>query len=124
MEPGTTLYLPVFYTDNCGPLAVSPFPKDIRDQDADAEYLVDVADEFTGDDIEAFFVQVDDKTTILCDDYAVGVRTKKLPDGGTEYIVCATFLTPLKPGEHTVGIGGVIDREPVVFVSYTVTVKP
>jgi hypothetical protein len=28
------------------------------------------------------------------------------------------------PGEHTVGIGGIIDNKPVVFVSYTVTVKP
>ncbi len=124
VERGSMLYLPVFYTDNAPPLAVSPFPKDIRDQEEDADYLLDTADDYTGDDITAFFVQVEGKTTILCDDYVVGARTAPLPDGATDYIVAAAFLTPLKPGVHTVSFGGIIDGEPVVFVSYTLTVKP
>jgi hypothetical protein len=39
-----------------------------------------------------------------------------------QYIVSAAFLAPLKPGKHTVGIGGIINGDPVVFVSYEVTV--
>ncbi|MGO9113048.1 MAG: hypothetical protein ACLP9L_27770 [Thermoguttaceae bacterium] len=124
VKPGTMLYVPVFYVDNAPPLIISPFPTDLHDQEKDADYLLDIAGEYTGDDITAFFVQVDGKTTILCDDYVVGVKTAPLPDEATRYIVSAAFLSPLTPGEHTVGIGGVIDDEPVVFVSNTVTVKP
>ncbi len=124
VKPGTVLYVPVFFTDNAPPLAVSPFPKDIDDEEVDDDYLLDTADADTGADIEAFIVQVDGKTTVLCDDYAVGVKTAKLPDGGNRYIASAAFITPLSKGSHTVSIGGVIDGEPVVFVSYTVTVKP
>ena len=119
VRPGTMLYVPVIFADNAPPLAVSPFPTDLRDSEVDADYLLDVV---ASDDVEAFIVQVDGKTTVLCDDYAVGVKTVKLPDGGDRYIVSAAFLTPLAPGEHTVGIGGIIDDAPVVFVSYTVTV--
>jgi hypothetical protein len=128
VKPGTMLYLPVYYADNSPPV-LAGFPKDIRNQEKDAEFLDSAA--FAAYDVTAFFVQVDGKTTILDDDYVVGVRTAPLPDavppgtpGGTDYIVSATFLTPLTPGEHTVGIGGLIDGEPVVFVSYTVTVRP
>jgi hypothetical protein len=123
VKPGTMLYLPVYYADNSPPVpSEPPFPKHIRDQDADADYLVDLLAAYG---VEAFIVQVDGKTTILCDDYVAGVRTAPLPDGGgTDYIVCAAFLTPLTPGQHTVGVGGMIGGEPVVFVSYTVTVKP
>jgi len=126
VKPGTMLYLPIFNLDNS--IAVEeqypglpPFPKDIHDQDEDADYLASAAEELY--DVTAFIVQVDDKITVLCDDYTVGVKTEKLPDGGTEYIVASAFLTPLSPGVHTVGIGGIIEGEPVVFVSYTVTVK-
>ena len=117
VQSGTILYLPVFFADNAPPPTTLPFPKDIRDQDADADYLYSVAG------VAPFIVQVDGQTTILDDDYVVGVKTAPLPDGGNRYIVCAAFLMPLTPGEHTVGIGAVIDNEPVVFVSYTVTVK-
>jgi len=119
---GTALYVPIFYSDNAPPLPTQiPFPTKIRDQDDDADYLDSVAAELYG--VTAFFVQVDDETTVLCDDHVVGVRTEELPDGADRYIVSAAFLTPLSPGEHTVGIGGVIDGEPVVFVSYAVTVE-
>jgi len=120
VEPGTTLYVPVIFADNAPPLAVSPFPTDLQDSEVDADYLLDIA----GGGVEAFIVQVDGKTTILCDDYAVGVKTAKLPDKGDRYIVSAAFVKPLAVGAHTVGIGGIIAGEPVVFISYTVTVKP
>jgi hypothetical protein len=68
--------------------------------------------------------EVDGVTTILDDDYIRSVRTPPLLDGGgDEYIVCAAFLTPLTPGEHTVGVGGIVNGEPVVFLSYNVTVR-
>ncbi len=126
VKSGAMLYVPVYYADDSGPPSVPPFPKNISDQDEDADYLADLAyDDFGATD---FFVQVDsDEPTILCDDYVVGVKTAALPDGtpaGHHYIVAAAFLSALTPGEHTVGIGGIIDGEPVVFVSYTVTVKP
>ena len=92
VQPGTTLYLPIFFADNAPPLAVSPFPKDLCDQEEDADYLLDVASVDTSTDTEAFIVRVDGKTTILCDDYVVGVKTSLLPDGGNRYIVCAAFL--------------------------------
>ena len=124
------LYVPIFNWDNsssvaeANPEVTASFPKNIRDQDDDADYLLDVASEYAGADITAFIVQVDGKTTVLCDDYTVGVKTEKLPDGGTGYVVSAAFIAPLSPGQHTVGIGGVIGGEAVVFVSYDVTVKP
>jgi len=120
VRPGTMLYVPVYYADNAPPV-LAGFPKDIRDQDADADFLASTA--LAAYDVTAFFVQVDGKTTVLCDDYTVGVKTKELPDGATDYIVSAAFLAPLTPGEHTVGIGGMIGGEPVVFVSYSVTVE-
>ena len=123
VKPGTMLYVPVFNWNDGSQLLVSPFPKDLRDQKEDADYLLDTADAYADAEITAFIVQVDGKTTILSADYAVGVKTPPLPDGGgTHYIVSAAFITPLAPGDHTVGIGGIIGGEPVVFVSYTVTV--
>jgi hypothetical protein len=121
VRPGTMLYVPIYYADNAPP-ELAGFPKAIRDQDADADFLASAA--LAAYDVTAFFVQVDGKTTVLCDDYTVGVKTEDLPDGGDRYIVAAAFLTPLSPGEHKVAIGGIIDGEPVVFVSYDVTVKP
>ncbi len=118
VKPGTMLYLPVFFADNAPPATNPPFPEDVTDQEADADYLLD-----TVAGVPAFVVQVDGKTTILSDNYVSGVTTAPLPDGATGYIVSAAFLTPLTPGKHTVGIGAVIHGAPVVFVSYNVTVE-
>ena len=116
VKPGMKFYLPIFFADDSPPVAPD-FPTDIDDEDAIADFLYNTAG------VGAFVVQVDNKTTILDDDYISGVKTAPLPDGGgTHYIVAATFLRPLEPGKHTVGIGGVIDGEPVVFVSYDITV--
>ena len=120
LKPDTMLYLPVFYADDSGSPTTPPFPKDLSNQEEDSNYLLDMADEDTGADIESFFVQVDSNTpTNLDDEYVVGVRTALLPDGtpaGHHYIVSAAFITPLKPGKHTVGIGGISTASLVVFV--------
>ncbi len=123
VRPGTMLYVPIFFVDDSGG-APDGFPTDITDQDADADFLDSLV--FDLFNVEAFIVQVDGKTTILDDDYVSGTTTAPLSDGspaGTNYIVSAAFLTPLTPGNHTVSIGGMIDGQPVVFVSYDVTVR-
>ena len=123
VKPGTAFYLPIFYADDSGG-APADFPEDITDQEADADYLNGLV--LDGFGVEAFIVQVDGQTTILDDGFITGTTTAPLLDGtpgGTHYIISAAFLSPLTPGKHTVGIGGIIDGEPVVFLSYTVTVR-
>ncbi len=118
VKSDTTFYLPIYFSDDSGGAALG-FPTDLDDEDANADFLYSTAG------VEAFVVQVDDKITVLDDDFVTGVKTKPLPDGtpaGTHYIVAAAFLRPLEPGKHTVGIGGVIADKPVVFVSYDITV--
>ena len=122
LSPGTMIYLPIFDADNSGP-ADPNFPANIADQQADAEYLDALV---AGLGVDAFVVQVDGKITVLDDDFIVGVKTAPLLDGapaGNEYIAIAAFLTPLTPGHHTIGIGGLIGDEPVIFLSYNVAVK-
>ena len=123
VKPGTMLYLPVFFADDSA-TPVPGFPADVTDQAADAAYLDDLV--LNGFGVEAFLVEVDGRVTVLNDAYISGVTTSPLPDGppdGTHYIVSAAFLTPLTPGKHTVSVGGIIDGEPVVFLSYTVNVR-
>jgi hypothetical protein len=123
VKPGTMIYLPVFFEDDSGG-APPGFPADITDQEACAAYLDGVA--FAQFAVTAFIVQVDGNTTTLDDSYVRGVTTPPLLDGtppGTHYIISAAFLTPLAPGEHTVSIGGIIDGEPVAFITYQVTVR-
>jgi hypothetical protein len=121
VKPGTMLYVPVFFSDDSPPVPPG-FPTDVGDQRVDADFLLGLVNTLFG--VEDFLVEVDDETTVLSADYISGVKTAPLPDGGgTQYIVSAAFLTPLTPGQHKVGIGGIIDDEPVVFVSYDVTVK-
>jgi hypothetical protein len=119
---GTTLYLPIFFADDSGTVAPG-FPKHVQNQDACADFLDSYVLMNFG--VTDFIVQVDGETTILEDDYIVGVRTAPLPDGppaGTHYIVSAAFISPLAPGKHTVALGGIISGAPVVFVSYEVDV--
>jgi len=120
---GTSLYLPIFVVDDSGG-APAGFPTDIRNQDADAAFLDQYV--LAVFDVTAFVVQVDGKTTVLDEDYIVGAKTPPLLDGtpaGTNYIVSAAFLTPLTRGAHTVALGGLINGQPVIFLTYTVTVK-
>jgi hypothetical protein len=123
VKPGTTLYVPIFYADDSGQV-VPPFPTDITDQQADADYLMGlVKNDFN---VDAFIVVVDGKVTVLDDSYVSGTRTAPLQDGppfGTNYIVSAVYLTPLTPGTHTVSIGGIIDGQPVEFITNSVTVS-
>jgi hypothetical protein len=118
------IYVPVFVADNSGPGPFPGFPTNINNQQADAQYLLNLVFGLYG--LTDFIIQVDGKTTVLGADDIVGVKTPPLLDGtppGNDYIVSAAFLTPLSRGNHTIGIGGIIAGEPVVFVSYTVTVK-
>jgi hypothetical protein len=122
VKPGTFIYLPIFVADDSG--GAPGFPANVKDQKADANYLLDLI--FGDFQVTAFIVQVDGRTTVLDADYVSGTTTPPLLDGtppGRNYIVDAAFLTPLTPGKHVVGIGGVIDGDPVVFQEYTVTVK-
>lgn len=124
VRQGTLVYLPIYVADDSGPGPFPGFPANINNQKADQEYMANLIYDAYG--VTDFLVQVDGKTTVLNDDFTVGVKTPPLLDGtppGRDYIVAATFLTPLNRGTHTVSIGGVIDDEPVVFVSYSVTVK-
>ena len=118
VDSSTTLYVPVFFADNAPPPTIPPFPTNVADQNADAIYLNSLAG------VDNFLVQVDGHTTNLENGYISGVTTAPLADGATGYIVSAAFLTPLTPGEHTVGLGGVIGGNPHVFVSETVNSVP
>jgi hypothetical protein len=111
LKPGTSLYIPIFFADDSAPVDPN-FPDDVTDQDAAADYLLDL-------------ISVDGNVTVLDPSYIAGTTTPPLQDGtpaGTNYIVSAAYLTPLTPGKHTIGIGGVIDGQPVVFRTYDVTV--
>jgi len=122
LKPGTSLYIPIFFADDSAPVDPN-FPDDVTDQGAAADYLLDLISDLA--DVDAFLISVDGKVTVLDASYIAGTKTPPLQDGppaGTNYIVSAAYLTPLTPGKHTIGIGGVIDGEPVVFVSYDVTV--
>jgi hypothetical protein len=138
VKPGTMLYVPVFFADDSGVPDPAPFPTNLNDQNAIADYLIDAVNAFIHShgappfvEITDLFVEVDGKITVLGDSSVVGVTTAPLPDGspaGTHYIVSAAFLTPLTPGTHTVAIGGDVsvfgvDAGPTVAASYTVTVR-
>ncbi|HWE95391.1 MAG TPA: hypothetical protein VG269_15595 [Tepidisphaeraceae bacterium] len=123
VKAGTALYVPIYFADDSGMDVPPPFPTDITDQKTDAEYLDGLVAAFG---VEAFIIVVDGKVTVLDDSYISATATPPLQDGppdGTNYIVSAAFLTPLTPGKHTIGIGGIIDGLPIVFKSETVTVK-
>ncbi len=123
VDRGTILYVPIFFADDSGG-APAGFPRNVYDLRADADYLLGYVLANYG--VTAFVVQVDGVTTVLGSDYIVGTKTPPLLDGtpgGTNYITSAVFLAPLTGGTHTVGIGGIISGEPVVFDSYSVTVK-
>jgi hypothetical protein len=121
VDSGSTLYVPVFWADDSPPPSTPPFPTDVTNQAADAAYLNGQALAYG---VTGFLVQVDGLTTPLTDSYVSGVATPGLPDGGNNYIASAAFLSPLSPGEHTVGVGGYIDGQPAVFATETVYSVP
>lgn len=128
VAPDTYIYVPIFFEDNTPPVAAN-FPTDIADQAADAAFLDAVlAAGMTGPPpVSALVLQVDSQTTILDDSYITGVTTPPLLDGspgGTEYIVAAAVVSPLSPGDHTIGIGGVVSGTPTIFFSDSVSVVP
>jgi hypothetical protein len=122
VKPGTMLYVPIFHVDDSGEDA-GKLPADVTDQQADADYLMDfVKDAFN---VDALIIVVDGEVTVLDDSNIHGLNTAPLLDGppaGTNYIVSGAFVSPLSKGDHTIGIGGIIDGEPVVFVTNNVTI--
>ena len=124
VNSGTTLYVPILFTDDSPPVfSPPPFPADITDQSADAQYLDAVALGTYG--VSGLFLDVDGNTTPITDAYVTGATTAPLPDGGgTHYIVSAAFLSPFAIGEHTVDIGGYINGNAQVFISDTITSVP
>lgn len=131
VKPGTFLYIPVFYTDDSGTPDPLPFPADISDRDAAADYLIDSLNAYIHHVqglpdsviISDLLIEVDGQDTVLDDSYVGTATTAPLQDGGgTHYIVSGAFLTPLTPGKHAIGIGGVINGHNVVFFENTVTV--
>jgi hypothetical protein len=122
LKPGTSLYIPIFFADDSAPVDPN-FPDDVTDQDAAADYLLDLISDLA--DVDAFLISVDGNVTVLDPSYIAGTTTPPLQDGtpaGTNYIVSAAYLTPLTPGKHTIGIGGLIDGHPAIIRSYDVTV--
>jgi hypothetical protein len=123
VSSGTWFYVPLYYADDAGG-APPGFPTDIDDQDADAKFLEEAL--FTNYQVTALTVVVDGDVTALDGSYISGVTSPvPLVDGsppGSHYICSAAFLTPLSPGAHEVQVGGIVNGEPVVFLSYAVTV--
>lgn len=120
----TYLYLPIFVGDDSAPVDPA-FPASITNQATDAAYLDNVVK--TGFNVSAFLVQVDGQTTVLDDSYITGVVTPTLLDGtpgGTHYIVSAAVIEPLGLGDHTVSFGGLINGQPQIFGTSTVSVVP
>lgn len=99
VSPDTTLYVPVWLSDDAPPV-IGEFP-DVTNPSAVADYW------FNWDQLgaESLTITVDGVTTTLGPGYAVGVETP-LADGGTHYTVVAAFLAPLSPGTHEVVIHG------------------
>jgi hypothetical protein len=132
VKPGTMLYVPVAYSDDSPPV-LGDIPDDVTDQEAVADYY------FSQEQFGAVVLDivVDGKVTPVGPDYAVGVETPPLPDGGgTRYTTVAAFLTPLTKGTHTVTIRGLftgdaLDEFPDFFpdgtlefdISFTVIVR-
>lgn len=95
----TTLYVPVWWSDDAPPV-IGEFP-DVNDPAAVADYW------FNWDQLgaESLTITVDGVTTALGPGYAAAIETP-LADGGTRYTVVAAFLAPLEPGTHEVVIHG------------------
>jgi hypothetical protein len=125
VRPGTMFYVPLLSIDDSPPI-LGDFPVDLNDRAALEEYV------FGLDQIGVDLLQlvVDGNVTDLGHEYAVGVTTPPLPDGGgTHYIAAAAVLGPLSPGVHTVVIrfhasGAAVGGPPgFSFVgTYTITV--
>jgi hypothetical protein len=119
VDSSTTLYVPIFYADNGPPPTIPPFPTDISDEHANAQYLYSQAG------VTGFILQLDGVTTSLSDDYVSAVPVSPpLPDTANNYIVSAAFLSPLSVGQHTLGIGGIVNGQPQVFFSDTINSVP
>jgi hypothetical protein len=100
VEPGTPFYVPVAFIDDSPPV-FGTFP---TDPSTVANYI------FAHDQVGMKNLQiiVDGRVTPIGSAYAAGpVQTPPLLDGGGSHIITVgAFLTPLRPGTHTVAIAG------------------
>jgi hypothetical protein len=97
VSQGTTSYLPLLFIDDSPPI-VGDFPK-LNNQEKVEHYCFDQKE------IGIVYAEIviDGVPTLLGEDYAVGVTTPPLPDGGgRHYITVAAFLSPMSKGHHTV----------------------
>jgi len=122
VRPGTMLYVPVLYSDDAPPVT-GDLP-DVTDKAAVANYY------FNSHELGAQYIEivVDGEATSLMEfGYPVGADTPLADSpGGHLYTTVAAFLTPLKPGTHSVTIRALFTGlafEPGVFefeVTFTV----
>jgi len=97
VSQGTTFYLPLLFIDDSPPI-VGDFPN-VNNQEKVESYC------FSQNEIGIVYaeIMIDGVPTLLGEDYAVGVTTPPLPDGGgRHYIPVAAFLSPMSKGHHTV----------------------
>jgi hypothetical protein len=107
VEPGTTLYVPVWQLDDSDPV-LGTFPN-VANRQAVENYAFS-SNQFG---IQYSNIKVDKKVTSLGSNYLAAVTlddplTDFLPGGhgGYHYITLAVFLSPLTKGTHTVEISG------------------
>ena len=100
----TILYVPVFFNDDSAPI-IGHFPN-VNNQKALEKYTYSSKE--LG--VEYANITIDGKTTSLDDNYLVGVKfNQPLPDGANQYMIFSAFVSPLKKGNHTVEISGLVD---------------
>jgi hypothetical protein len=131
VNPGTMLYVPIFFSDDSPPI-IGDFPN-VNNRQAVLNYAYSPTELGT----ISMTIKVDGTMTSLGSDYLFAVGNVKLGDGpGTRYLGFAVFLTPLNKGTHTVKIVASLNGAPTlaffgvppgqIFVSaitYTVIVR-
>ena len=96
-SPDTFLYVPTFYNDDSPPV-IGSFP-DVSNWKATLAYVYSNG-EFG---LQHVNITVDGVTTTLGRDYLAAVKVPSLGDGsGHQYMTVAAFISPLKPGTHTI----------------------
>jgi hypothetical protein len=129
VSPGTTFYVPLQNADDSPPIA-GVYPTTTRD----AEHYFFDSSQLGG---RGFEIVVDGQSKSVGASYLSGpVTTPPLPDGGgTHMITLGVFLTPMRPGTHSVTIRGGLFGDAIAAVldpltffrfefTYTIEVVP
>jgi hypothetical protein len=100
VAPGTYLYVPLLYNDNAPPL-IGHFPANVENRSKVLRYWYSQS-EFG---VTAMQVTIDGKVQSLGAGHVSGVAfNRALPDGATQYLTAAAFVSPLSRGAHVVEI--------------------